>query len=371
MHIFQSKPQFEAYLDKLGTAFGGVNVREDFTVTVPQAQQLINAIQESDEFLKRVSIIQVTDTKGEIVTLSLSRPLASRTNTATAGAERQAKTITDKAGRAYEVGQINFDYALRYAEIDQWARYRDYESRVAAMVNRRIALDKLYIGWYGESRADDTNATNNPLLQDVSVGWFKRLKDGNPDNFVTKSGTGATIVIGDAAGADYKNLDQAANDLLSLIPKMYRTGREVVLVGNSLLAWEADILFGLYGQKPTEKQALQVLNKGIAGMPAVTPAGFPDYGLMVVDPANLQIYMQSNSMRKQICDAPKRDQVETYNSMNLDWQIGELKACACLDHKQLEAGMTAEPAADSGTGTTSGDTSGTGETSGTTENTGA
>jgi P2 family phage major capsid protein len=334
---FESKQKFEAMLDGLAKAYGVTSVRENFEVTVPMAQTLMNAVQLSDEFLGRCAMVMVTDTKGEVVTLGLSRRLASRTDTSGTGT-RQAKSIAKKDDRKYEVDKVNFDYAVPYKDIDQWRRYQDYAARIATMVNRQIALDILCIGWHGQSAAATTDLTANPLLQDVLPGWYKRLQDKKPANFVSPAPTEAVpapkITFG--ATGDYKSLDQAGNDLLAMIPTEHRTGREIVLIGRSLLAWEVDVLFELYGQKPTEKQAMQVLKKGIAGMEATTPAGFPDYGLMVTDPLNLQYYIQEGSMRKQIKDAPEKDQVETYQSQNMDFQIGNLDAIAALDHSKVQ-----------------------------------
>ncbi|WP_176013067.1 phage major capsid protein, P2 family [Victivallis sp. Marseille-Q1083] len=334
---FESRLQFEAMQKQLAVTYGVADVRESFEVTTPMAQRLLNAVQESDAFLSRCALISTTDTTGEVVTLGLSRRLAGRTDTSGSG-KRQALPISKKDGRKYLVTQTNFDYALRYNEIDVWRRYSDYAARIAAMVNRQMALDLLCMGWYGKSAAADTDITSNPLLEDVLTGWFERLKTQKPANFVSPAATESVpspkITFG--ASGDYKNLDQAGNDLLSMIPIEHRTGREIVLIGRGLLAWEVDILFELYGQKPTEKQAMQVLKKGIAGMEAVTPAGFPDLGMMVTDPVNLQYYVQDGTIRKQIKDEPAKDQIETYQSQNMDYQIGDLDAIAALDHAKVE-----------------------------------
>ena len=343
--IFHSKPQFEEMTASMAACYNVPTVGEPFSVSVPKALELINAVQESDDFLKRVKFIPVIDSTGDVVRLSISGPIASHTATTGSG-ERKPKQITGKDQRTYLVSQVESDYAIPYSEIDQWRRYSDYQARVATMVLRRMGLDKLLVGWYGSSCATTTNPETNTLLQDVNFGWLYDLYTNKAENWIhepdvkTGSGESATtnpgkITIG-GTGSTYANVDSAVFDLLSMIPKHIRTGREVVLIGNALVTAETSALFDLYGRKPTEKQAMQTLQKGFAGLEGVTPAGFPDYGLMVTDPQNLQIYIQEGSLRKAFKDNPRKNQVEHFQSENNCYRIGDLDAAAALDYNQVE-----------------------------------
>ena len=323
-----TRERYNGLVKGLAAHYGVTSATEAFAVTEPKALELINAVQQSVEFLNRVSVIPVTDTTGAIVMLNIPNPLAGRTDTTGSG-ERKPQSVTDMTERTYLVAQIDYDYNLTYNQLDIWARFPDFATRVANMVNRRKALDMLLIGFNGTSRAATTDRVANPLLQDVSQGWIFDLKTNNPANYLSPG----TISFG--ASGDYKNLDQAANDLLSAIPREHRTGNERVIIGEELLAWEVDILFEITGHKPTEKQALQVLKKGAAGMPMEVVPGFPTKGMMVTDPANLQIYLQTKSVRKQYADNPKKNCVEHYHSENSDWKIGDIKAIAALDADQV------------------------------------
>lgn len=336
---FLSKDKFTAMQAKLAKSYNVASVSEMFNVEAPRALALINAVQQSIAFLQMVSVINVTDTKGDIVSLHAPTTVAGRTDTS-GSSERVAQAVGSKTKRTYEVAQTNFDIAFRYSDVDAWRRFSDYEKRILAMIYRRIGLDQLTIGWYGASCAATTNRTTNPLLQDVNFGWLYDLYTNKPENWI-KATAGAKLKLG--TGGDWNNLDQLAYELLTLIPEEHRTGNEMVLVGRRIVAWESGKIFELHGQTPSEKTKFSLLAKTYGGLPAITPACFPDCGVMVVDPANLQIYVQENSLRRQLIDNPKRDQVEHYHSQNECYRIGDLDAAAAVNYADIDFVAPAAP----------------------------
>ncbi|MGE4301986.1 MAG: P2 family phage major capsid protein [Victivallaceae bacterium] len=331
-----SRPQFEKFCAAMARTYNVKTVAEMFSIDIPKALKLINAIQESAEFLNLVNMVGTTDKAGRVVELSANTPIASTTDTSGAG-ERSPKRVTSKEERNYLCQQVNFDWGIGYEELDQWRRFSDYNARVQSMILTRIALDLLLIGFYGTSHAATSDPVANPLLQDVHPGWLFDLKTNKPANYIGPVGEATQILIG-GDGAAYANIDQAAYDMLTLIPKAKRNGREMVIIGQNLLSHEAEVLYELYGRKPTEKQAMQALSKGFGGMKAVVPAGFPDNGLMVCDPSQLLIYVQDSSIRKMIVDNPKKDQIEHYQSQNLDYKIADLDCVVALDYTKVALG---------------------------------
>lgn len=330
--MFYSKDLFTKMQQKLAKSYGVASVCEMFNVSAPQAVALITKIQQTIAFLKMVSVITVTDIKGRIVMLHAPSTVAGRTNTNVDNRERVPQILGDKTERTYETKQTNYDVALKYSDIDAWRRFPDYEQKILAMIYRRIGLDQLLIGWYGEACAADTDRVQFPLLQDVNFGWLYDLWTNKPENYV-KATEGEKLNLG--AGGDWNNLDQAAFELLSLIPEEHRTGNEMVLVGRKIVAWEAGKIFAEHGQTPSEKTLFNVLHKTYGGLPATSPAHFPDTGLMVTDPANLQIYIQENSLRRALDDNPKKDQIEHYQSQNECYRIADLDAAAAVDHRDI------------------------------------
>lgn len=102
---FLSKDRFEAMQTKLAASYNVKTVTEMFNLEVPKAVALINAVQQSIAFLQMVSIINVTDTKGDIVTLHAPTSIAGRTDTTSADKERVAQVVGNKTARTYETVQ--------------------------------------------------------------------------------------------------------------------------------------------------------------------------------------------------------------------------------------------------------------------------
>lgn len=331
MSVFLSKEKFESLQTRLAASYGVASVKEMFTVDPPKAVALISEIMQSVGFLSTVSVIPVADSKGDIVMLNAPGTIAGRTDTS--ANDRAVQILGDKSARSYEVVQTNYDAGLKYSDIDAWRRFSDYDKRILTMLYRRIALDQLLIGWYGESCAKTTSRTANPLLQDVNTGWLYDLKTNKPENFI-KADSGSKLKLG--KGGDWQNLDQLAFELLSLIPEEHRTGDEVVIVGRKIVAWESGKIFAAHGQTPSEKTLFNVLSKTYGGLPATSPAGFPDTGVMVTDPKNLQLYVQENTLRRQMIDNPKRDQIEYFQSQNECYRIGDLDAAAAVKYDDVE-----------------------------------
>ena len=330
----ETQQKFAALQAAMSKKFGVQAVAQMFNVTVPQAVVLIDAIQQSIAFLTRISMIPVTDVKGAIIMLNAPTTIAGRTDTSAPGnAERVPQQVGAMSERTYEVVKTDFDIAVKYSTLDSYARFADFNARLMNMIIRRQGLDRLLIGWNGQSCAATTDRATNPLLQDVNHGWLYDLETNKPANFV-KAAQGQKLKLG--KGGDWKNLDQLAFDLLSLIPEEHRTGNEVVLVGRQIIAWESGKIFGAHGHTPSEKVQFEVMTKTYGGMPATMPAGFSDTGVMVCDPANLQLYWQDSAVRRQMVDNPKKDQVEHYQSGNECYRIGDLDASAAIKAADIE-----------------------------------
>lgn len=336
--IFHSKDQFTALQKKLAASYNVATVAETFNVSVPKAVALIQHVQQSIAFLSMVSVIPVTDSKGDIVMLHAPTSVASRTDTS-GSAERVAQVVGHKTARTYEVTQTNYDVGLRYSDVDAWRRFSDYDKRILSMIYRRIGLDQLTVGWYGQNCAATTNRTTYPLLQDVNYGWLYDLYTNQPENYI-KAEEGQKLKLG--KGGDWQNLDHLVFELYSLIPEENRTGGEIALVGRQIVAWESGKIFAEHGQTPSEKTKFAALSKTYGGLPAMTPACFPDKGVLVTDPKNLQIYVQENSLRRQLIDNPRKDQVEHYQSQNECYRIGDLEAAAAVNCEDIEFVSNAE-----------------------------
>ena len=321
---------YSRMLSNMARAYGVNTVTQSFAVSIPMETKINDKIRESLAFLQAITMSAVTDSKGQALELGVSGLLAKRTNTA--NNDRTPTTLGGPDGTAWEVALTEFDVAIGYQLLDQWARYPDFYQRYMNAVFHKIALDRLTIGWYGESVAAETAPATYPLGQDVNIGWLKLLADNNSGNFMTEGATAGSIIIGSAAGADYKNVDALAFDLYAGIPVEHRTGKEVVLVGSSLIADDQNKVATQNAHTPTEKkQGLATLANSYGGLPALTPPKFPDTGMMITDPANLHLYYQEGKTRRNTEEESKRNRVVDYISSNDAYAIGNLKGVVAIE----------------------------------------
>jgi P2 family phage major capsid protein len=322
-----TRTQYAALLQAMAQTYGVPSAAQRFAIEEPVSIRLNDAIQQSDAFLALISVLGVVDLKGQPIRVTVPSSIAGRTDTSGAGT-RTPQQLAAPAYWSYECVQTNFDVAMKYALLDTWARFPDFRTRYMNAVYRRIALDRIMIGWYGTSAAATTNRGTSPLLQDVNIGWLKKLETSNPANFMTEGATAGQIRLG--ASGDFANLDQMVYSIYSMIDKAHLTGREVAMVGQGLVTRDMGKVLASHGETPTERNAIRQLDKSYGGLPTVIPPHFPDYGVMVTDPANLHLYYQLSGMRRLAKDEPAKDQVEDYISSNEAYCFGDFDGVAAL-----------------------------------------
>lgn len=329
----ETQEKFHQLLTAMAQAYGITDPRQQFAATVPMAQTLNDKIQATSEFLGRISIIPVTDIKGEVVTMTIPGSVAKRTNVSPTN-PRQPTMAGTPNGRQYECSPTEFDVGIAYALLDAWARYPDFASRYMNAIYKRIALDRIMIGWRGTSVAAATDREANPQLQDVNKGWIFDLLTNKPANFITQGATADVIKLG--ANGDYQNLNQLVYDVGSLIPDENRTGGEVAIIGRGLVSTDMNKILAEHGEKPSEMAHVTILAKSYGGYPSVMVPGFPQNGVMVTDPKNLQIYLQDSSLRRRSADEPQFNRVVDYISQNESYMIGDLDAVAAIKAENVQ-----------------------------------
>ncbi|WP_070303129.1 P2 family phage major capsid protein, partial [Janthinobacterium sp. HH104] len=226
----QTRQVFGQYETRLGQLNDTDNVAKTFSVTPSVQQKLETKMQESSEFLSKVNIIGVTEQEGEKLGLGVSGPIAGRTNTK--DKERKTRDLSTLDGTKYRCEQTNFDTHLNYAKLDAWAKFPDFQSRVANAILTRQALDRIVIGFNGVKVMADTDLDANPLLQDVNKGWLQHLRDLAPERVLglVAAGMPGKVVIGDVADADYANLDAAVTDAVNLLDPWYQEDTNLVAI---------------------------------------------------------------------------------------------------------------------------------------------
>lgn len=332
-----SRRVFNTYMARLA-ALNGIDqadTSKSFAVVPSIQQKLETAMQESSEFLSRINIIPVTEQQGAKLGLSLSGPSASRTNTATK--DRQTRDLTNMGERGYHCTKTNFDTHLTYAKIDAWAKFKDFQIRVANMLAQRQALDRICIGFNGTSIAADTDFAANPLLQDVNKGWLQHLREEAPERVLSEGKTGGKLQLG--TGGDYLNLDAAVFDARELLDPWHRNNPNlVVLLGSQLLH---DKYFPLVNTKqaPSETLAADIVisQKRVGGLAAAQVPFFPENALLITTFDNLSVYWQEGGRRRHIKENPARDRVEDFQSSNDAYVVEDVGQAVLVENIELLA----------------------------------
>jgi P2 family phage major capsid protein len=302
-----------------------------FAVAPTVQQKLQQRVQESSAFLSLINMSPVDEMSGALLGLGVGSPIASRTNTA-GGTRRVGRDPSTMDERIYTCVQTNFDVALRYAKIDMWAKFPEFETLWRDNNIKRFALDRILIGFNGTSAAAaaTTNPTTTPLLTDVNIGWLQKMRLENDARILDTGNVANKVTYG--AGGDYETLDAMVWDAKeSLLASWAKDDTELVaFVGGDLLH---DKYFPMVNQAeaPTEQLARDVImsTKRLGGLPAARVPGFPNGKVFITRPDNMSIYYQDGKQRRLIKDEPELDQVTDYNSSNEAYVLEDLDV-ACL-----------------------------------------
>lgn len=318
---------FNQYLADQAALNGVPSVAQKFAVAPTIQQKLESRIQESSAFLQSINIVPVDEMQGEKLGLGTSGPIASRTNTTVD--DRATVDASSLEGNGYKCEQTNYDTHIRYNTLDMWAKFPDFQIRLARAIQRQCALDRIMIGFNGTSVAAATNRATNPLLQDVNKGWLQYLRDNAAARVMDEGATPGKVVVG--AAGDYKTLDGLVYDAThSLLDAWHaNAGDLVAIVGRDLMH---DKLFPLVNEKqaPTEQLAADIVRSQmrLGGLPGITVPFMKPNAVLITSLDNLSIYYQAGARRRAVLDNPKRDRIETYESSNDAFVIEDLgKAC--------------------------------------------
>jgi P2 family phage major capsid protein len=329
----RTRELFNAFIGQVATLNGVPKATDKFSVAPSVQQKLETKIQESSEFLKRINIYGVTEQEGEKIGLSIAGPVASTTDTTQQ--DRQTRDLSKLDDTRYRCEQTNFDTHIAYRQLDAWAKFADFQTRLRDVILKRCALDRMMIGFNGVKRVATSDPLQNPLLQDVNIGWLQKYREQASER-VMSAGGGDTIAVG--KGGDYANLDALVMDATAslLDPWFQEDPALVVICGRQLLH---DKYFPLVNQdqKPVDQLAVDVISsqKRIGNLPAVRVPYFPANAMMVTRFDNLSIYWQEGGRRRTIVDNAKRDRIENFESSNDAYVIENYGAGCVVENIEL------------------------------------
>lgn len=311
---------------------------EMFAVDPSVQQKLIDKRQESSEFLSRVNIMPVTEMKGATLGLSVGSPIISNTDTSGAGT-RATSSPSSMDSVGYECFQNNSDTHIRYALLDAWAKFPDFQTRIQGLITKRQALDNILVGFNGTSHAATSNPVTSPLRQDVNIGWLQKLRTDRPAQ-VLDEGDAVVGKVTYGPGGDYATLDALVYDAVAqLLPSWAAEDTGLVaIVSRDLLH---DKYFPLINkvEDPTEQLARDVImsTKRLGGLQADRVPYFPAGKIFITRYDNLSIYEQDGKRRRHIKDVPERDRIEDYQSSNDAYVIEDYDFACLIENIEYKA----------------------------------
>jgi P2 family phage major capsid protein len=328
--------QYADLQEAIAETYGVERANKTFSVEPSIAQELNDSITAKADFLERINVVPVSEIKGEKVFIGVNGPVTGRTNTKTT--DREAKDASALENTTYELSDTQSDVGLPYAKIDAWAKFPDFQDRYSGAVQKRIAQDRIVIGFHGTHAATQTDLAANPKLQDVNKGWLQQLREQAPQQVLKEGATAGKVKLG--AGGDYANLDALVHDTKQMVDEILREdGDLVAIIGSDLLAADKAKLYTKQGDTPTEKERIENLQviATYGGLPSFSVPNFPVNAVLITSWDNLSIYFQDSSWRKQAVDNPKRSRVEDYNSRNEGYVIEQLEKIALTENVELVA----------------------------------
>lgn len=309
-------------------------VSNGYTIAPTAVQIMYDEIAQNTELLQKINLRPKTEKVGEVIGLS-SGLIGSNTDTTGAGKERKPKPIHNLSGRKYSLEKTNFDAALRYDEIDQWAHLTDFPKHINKKIAESIALSLVTIGMNGTSRADDSDASTNTMLQDVAKGWLQKMREENKARCIGTAGTSVTSVPHGPGATNYKNLDAVVTDALNIMDERFADRSDfVVLTSRRTVGDKYLRIVNKSGDTATEIEAGGRLNKErtLGGLPVMYVPNMPQNTLLITPLSNLSIYYQISGERRLIVDNPRKDQLESLQSKNIDFIVEEYGAAVLIEN---------------------------------------
>lgn len=289
----------------------------------PEEQAKLISRLKQNRLFKLLNLVQTKHAKGEAI--GLFTPIAGTTNTES-GEEREPKQALAPAQK-YHCEQINIDSYIRYEKIDAYNLENSLQERLNQLLDDNLLRGLLMVGWQGVSRADTSNATNNPLAQDVKKGWLQKIREGKPEAVIN----GATI----GKEQQYKSLNALIKQGLGKISPAYAMGGDMIAICGRYII--ADDVIQLEHNDLSENLAdlLTLCQQAKGGLKAVSIPYFPSNAILITRLDNLSLYLHLNNIRRKAFDTPQKDSVETFCSLNVDYIVEDFNACCLIENIEV------------------------------------
>lgn len=334
-----ARTKFNQYKADIARINSVESVVESFAVQPVPEQKIIQAYQDSDDFLKRINIFPVLNQQGQKIGMNVGTSIASTTDTRVQPRRPTAVGSLEHLDE-YLCTQTNYDVAYYWSLLNAWRHHPDFKSRLASMVTRAVALDKITIGFNGVFRSPTSDRQQYPLLQDVKRGWLQRIREVAPEQVYsgnTADGSGGFKITVGSTG-EFKTLDGLVENAIdTFIAPQHQNSKDLVaIVGRGIVSEKYLPMLDSI-QDPTEQIAARAIyaNRILGTLPTVTPPQFPENTILITSLDNLSIYMQSGTMVRSIVTQPEWDRDVDFQSVNEDFVVEDYTKAVLLQNIEV------------------------------------
>jgi hypothetical protein len=131
-------------------------------------------------------------------------------------------------------------------------------------------------------------------------------------------------------------LDAVVKDAIdSLIDERFADRNDFVVLSSRRTVSDKYLsIINASGSKATEIEASGRLNQSrtLGGYPVMYVPNMPANTLLITPLKNLSIYYQTTGERRYIVDNPRKDQLESYQSKNIDYIVEEYGAAVLIEN---------------------------------------
>lgn len=324
----------DSYFSQVAKLNGVTSAIRSFAVAPSVQQTLEKRIQQRSEFLKYVNFIGVKNQQGKKLSVGVSTTVAGNTDTSQPGTTRTPRSVHDLDDKGYQCRKNNFDTMITYEDIDNWSEFDNFQTMIRDLIVEAQALDRLMIGWNGVEYAANSNRVNNPLLQDVNIGWLQNIRNDAPDrHFDEKVESSGEITVYE--GGDYENMDALVMDAIEgFIDERHRENTKLVAIMGRGLLHDKNFDIVNKNQANSEKLAGDVIvaKNTVGEIPAWRVPFFPANTILITTYDNLSIYFQTGGRRRHLKDVPESDRIENYESSNDAYVVQDYTKCCLIEN---------------------------------------
>lgn len=334
------KEKINSYMEQTAEIYGIDDPTVVNEIEPAIAQRRETRIQNSNDFLKKVTVMPVYERSADILSFGVPHSLMKRTSQSSPEwGKRRPTNPNYLLQREFKTHDCESDAHVSWALIDSWPDDFDFYPAWSDHVDIARAADRLKVAWQGQYRAEDSDPDKD--LKDIQAGWIQYLIETAPEQVMGIIPDAAEdfgyrvepIQVGPTANSDgFRSVDALASYMrANTLHKHFRKKKDVrALVGDNLVSKDTLELHGR-DLDPSERIALTLWlsDQKVGNIQTEESDEFPDGALWLSSLDMLAYYYRADTMRRKIKEEHKQKGVVDYWYGEEDFPISVAEGAAC------------------------------------------